>query len=107
LFDHPGFQPGQDGRGSVFFVTDFMPGDGGNHDGGAGIVNGYGIYPAGSGLCSEHGSMYASQLKRWGGRVDGYQAGSHTFRDVMDFDTVADRDNDIEAVWASVARASR
>lgn len=100
VFDHPGFEPSQDGRGSVFFVTDFMPGDGDE-----GIVNGYGVYPGDSGLASEHGSMYAGDLKRWGGRVKGYQAGSHTFTDAIAFGRAADRENDIEACWSSVRAA--
>lgn len=99
VFDHPGFGSGEDGRGSMFFVTDIQP------DGEFGIVNGYGIYPAGSGLTSEHGSMYTADLKRRGGRVKGYQPGSHTFSDVIAFDKVADRDNDVEAAWSSVRAA--
>ena len=109
-FTHPGFEEGQDGRGSMFFVTDFQPGDGSEEPWGGGVVNGYGIYPPESGLESEHGSMYARDLKRWGGRVKGYQPGSHTFRDVIDMAKVADDwrgQNDIEAVWSSVADASR
>ena len=101
VFNHPGFEPDQDGRGSVFFVTDFQP-DG---DGDAGIVNGYGVYQGESGLCSEHGSMYTRDLKRWGGRVKGYQPGTHTFRDAMGFGDAAERDNDIEACWSSVKAA--
>lgn len=109
-FTHPGFEEGQDGRGSLFFVTDFQPGDGSENPWGGGVVNGYGIYPPESGLESEHGSMYARDLKRWGGRVKGYQPGSHTFRDVMGLAKVADDwrgDNDIEAVWSSVKDATR
>jgi hypothetical protein len=106
VFDHPGFESSQDGRGSVFFVTDFMPGDGGNSPDGEGIVNGYGVYSGSSGLCSEHGSMYASQLKRWGGRVKGYEPGSHTFKDAMDFGNAAERNDDIESCWESVKAAS-
>lgn len=107
VFDHPGFDGDQDGRGSVFFVTDFQPGDGSATRDGAGIVNGYGVYAASSGLESEHGSMYASDLKRFGGRVTGYRPGSHTFRQVMGLAKTADRDDDIEQVWESVAAASR
>ena len=106
VFDHPGFEPSQDGRGSLFFVTDFQPGDGSDQPYGAGIVNGYGVYSGDSGLQSEHGSMYARDLKRWGGRVKGYQPGSHTFKDAMFFGLVADRNDDIEACWESVKAAS-
>ena len=106
VLNHPGFDGDQDGRGSVFFVTDFQPGDGSPGCGGAGIVNGYGVYAAGSGLESEHGSMYASDLARFGGRVKGYKAGSHTFRQVMGLAKVADRDDDIEHVWESVRHAT-
>lgn len=107
VLDHPGFDGDQDGRGSMFFVTDFQPGDGSPTRDGAGVVNGYGVYAASSGLESEHGSMYASDLKRFGGRVKGYRPGSHTFRDVMGLAKIADRGDDIEQVWESVAAASR
>lgn len=110
VFDHPGFDPSHDGRGSMFFVTDFMPGDGSHTEAGQGIVNGYGVYAPGSGLESESGSMYASQLARWGGRVKGYQAGSHTFRDAMDMGNASTGyhdDCEIEPAWASVRAASR
>lgn len=108
VFTHPGFDDSQDGRGSLFFVTDFQPGDGGSGPDGQGVVNGYGVYSPDSGLESEHGSMYASQLARWGGRVTGYRPGAHTFRDVMDLAKVADAygDGDIEQVWESVRDAS-
>jgi hypothetical protein len=103
MYDHPGFGSGEDGRGSVFFVTDFMPGD----SPGEGIVNGYGVYSGESGLTSEHGSMYEKDMRVMGGRVKGYRAGSHTFADAIAFGNAAEYDNDIEACWESVAAASR
>lgn len=101
VFNHPGFDGTQDGRGSVFFATDVQGEDG--------IVNGYGVYSPTSGLTSEHGSMYTADLKRWGGRVSGYQPGSHTWSDVRGLARAADAygDGDIEQVWQSVTDACR
>lgn len=105
VFDHPGFDGTQDGRGSMFFVTDFMPGDGSDQPYGAGIVNGYGVYSGDSGLESEHGSMYARDLKKWGGRVKDFQPGELTFGDAMFLGQLAYQHNDIEAGYASVQEA--
>ncbi len=70
------------------------------------ILNGYVVMPSGSGMTSEHGSMYEDDVARRGGRVSRYKPGSHTFRDAMDLGSTADYENDIEAVWDSVAAAS-
>lgn len=101
-FTHPGFEPGQDGRGSLFFVTDIQRGDG--------IVNGYGVYPPGSGMFSEHGSMYVDDLKKTGGRVAGYRPGELTFADAMKLGEQASSyssDGDMNPAWDAVAAASR
>jgi len=105
VYDHPGFGGGEDGRGTLFFATDRDP-DAGPE--GTGIVNGYTVVQPGSGLTSEHGSMYETDLRRWGGRVAGYRPGSHTFTDAMDFGDRASvyGDGDIEACWDAVKAAS-
>lgn len=104
VMDHPGFDEGQDGRGSVFFATDFQPGDGSTGRGGAGLVNGYFVAPSGSGLVSEGGSFYVEDVKKWGGRVAHYPPGTHTFADAVAFGNAADNDDDVAKCWSSLRR---
>ncbi len=91
---HPGFDESSDGRGVVFFATD--------RDAENGIVNGYMACPSGSGLFSEHGSMYERDIKAWGGRVSTYQAGSLTFSDAIRLAEEAETDQP-DAVWRAIA----
>lgn len=107
VVDHPGFDGSQDGRGAVFFVTDLQPGDGSREAWGEGIVNGYTVFSPTSGMTSEHGSMYVSDLSRLGGRVHGYRPGALTFSDAMALGNHASshEEGDIESTWQAVARA--
>jgi hypothetical protein len=70
---------------------------------GAGIVNGYMVAPGGSGMESEHGSMYETDIAGRGGRAADYKPGSLTFRDAMRLGERASAHDDIEAAWAAVA----
>ena len=84
VLDGPDFGGG-DVRGSVFFATDVQHDDEGRPE----IVNGYHWFPDRSGLTSEHGSLYADDLRRRSGMVRGRNGwspdlGALTFRDVMD-----------------------
>lgn len=85
LIDHPGF--GSDGecatRGCLYFATD--------QDSGNGIVNGYLWVPNGSGLTAEHGSMYAKDLARWGGRVANADTSRITFGQLVREECPTDR----------------
>lgn len=101
-YTHPGFESDQDGPGSMFFATDVQS----DQDGNPLVVNGYAIHPGDLGLSSEHGSMYASDLRAMGGRVAGFLAGSMTFREVADLGRRAEWGNDIEAAWDRVAELS-
>lgn len=101
-FHSPVFDSSQDGRGAMFFATDIQRGDG--------IVNGYAVYPPGSGLISEHGSLYVDDLKRQGGRVAGYRPGALTFSDAMKLGGQASSysaEGDMRPTWDAVADASR
>ncbi len=96
VFDHPGFDGDQDGRGCVFFATDRDPEE---------VVNGYFVAPPGSGLESEHGSFTTEQLSRWGGRVKGFRPGSLSFRDAMELGEKASRWSDyadMSPAWEAV-----
>lgn len=113
VIEHPGFDGSQDGRGTVLFVTDRQA-DGPNDP--YSLVNGYMVFPPGSGMDSESGSMYERDVARFGGRVAGFEPGSMTFRDAMDFanqvggyqrpgpegDWESDG-GDIEALWEALA----
>ena len=101
VFDHPGFDGDQDGRGCVFFATDRDPAE---------VVNGYFVAPPGSGLESERGSFTTEQLSRWGGRVKGFQAGSLTFRDAMELGEKASRwsnDADMGPTWEAIGAGNK
>lgn len=98
----PVFDSSQDGRGAMFFATDIQRGEG--------IVNGYTVFPPGSGLISEHGSRYVDELKRQGGRVAGYRPGALTFSDAMRLGGQASsysEEGDMRPTWDAVADASR
>lgn len=97
VLDHPGFDGTQDGRGCVFFATDRDPED---------VVNGYFVAPPGSGLESEHGSIYTKDLVRWGGRVKGFKPGSLSFRDAMELGNKAS-DGDMGPTWAAIGVAGK
>lgn len=93
IYDHPGFDGSQDGRGCAFFATDRDPEE---------VVNGYFIAPSSSGLYSEHGSFTVEDLKRHSGRVVDYQPGKLAFRDAMNLaDTVSEADT-MFPVWDAV-----
>jgi len=97
VFDHPGFDGDQDGRGCVFFATDRDPENA--------IVNGYLVAPAGSGLESEHGSLYERTLAYRGGRVASYRPGALSFSDAITLGNAASDDDDIESTWARLTEA--
>jgi len=97
VIDHPGFDGDQDGRGCVFFATDRDPENA--------IVNGYLVAPAGSGLESEHGSLYERTLAYWGGRVASYRTGALSFGDAITLGNAASDDDDIESTWARLTDA--
>lgn len=97
VFDHPGFDGDQDGRGCVFFATDRDPDNE--------IVNGYLVAPAGSGIESEHGSMREWTLRRHGGRVVSYRPGALSFSDAIALGNAASDDDDIESAWARLTDA--
>ena len=116
VIEHPGFGGGEDGRGVVLFVTDRQPDP---DDAGASILNGYMVVPPGSGMESEHGSMYQRDVAGRGGRVAGFASGSMTFRDAMALGDSArshtrpdgeggwtDAEGDIEATWEALRGAS-
>lgn len=113
VIEHPGFDGSQDGRGTVLFVTDRQA-DGPNDP--YSLVNGYMVFPPGSGMDSESGSMYERDVARFGGRVTAFEPGSLTFSDAMDFANRASSyhrpgpegdwqsdGGDIEAVWEALA----
>lgn len=100
-FTHPGFD-GVEAPGSLFFATDAQTDDRGNVT----AVNGYGVYPSGTGLISEHGSMHASDLDAMSGRVSGFEPGQMTFSDAMALGNAANWENDIEKAWDAVAALS-
>lgn len=81
---HPGFGTGGEGRtaGCMWLITDKQTDeDDSDHT----ILNGYFWCPEGAELTSEHGSIYASHLERWAGRVKDFTPGGLTFRQcVMD-----------------------
>lgn len=95
VFDHPGFDGDQDGRGCVFFATDRDPAE---------VVNGYFVAAPGSGLTSEHGSFTTDQLERWGGRASGFRPGSLSFRGAMELGDRADvyGDGDMGPTWRAL-----
>jgi hypothetical protein len=97
IFTHPGFE-GVEAPGSLFFATDAQADDRGRVT----AVNGYGVYPSGTGLVSEHGSMYASDLDAMSGRVSGFEPGQMTFSDAMALGNAANWENDIEKAWDAV-----
>jgi hypothetical protein len=74
LIDGPDFGEGS-APGCLFAATDVQAEDG--------IVNGYFWAPDGSGVFSEHGSMYFDDMKARGARVRHYQPGAMTFGDIM------------------------
>lgn len=100
VFDHPGFDGDQDGRGCVFFATDRDPAE---------VANGYMVAPPGSGLVSEHGSFRTDQLSRWGGRVADYRPGSLSFSDAMQLGNRADPygEADMAPTWEAIRGAAR
>lgn len=101
VFDHPGFDGDQDGRGCVFFATDRDPEE---------VVNGYFVAPPGSGLESENGSFKTEQLSLWGGCVKDFKPGSLSFRDAMKLGEQASRwsnDADMSPTWKAIGVRDR
>lgn len=98
VFDHPGFDESQDGRGCVFLATDQDPDE---------IVNGYMVASPRSGLTSEHGSFTTDQLSRWGGRVSGFEPGSMNFGDALELGNQSSPygDADMEPTWDAISRS--
>jgi hypothetical protein len=74
LIDGPDFGEGS-APGCLFAATDVQAEDG--------IVNGYFWAPDGSGVYSEHGSMYFDDMKARGARIRHYQPGALNFSDMM------------------------
>lgn len=81
---HPGFGLKAEGRaaGCMWLVLDKQSPEESETET---ILNGYFWCPDGADLTSEHGSIYASQLERWAGRVKDFTPGGLNFREcVMD-----------------------
>lgn len=72
MLDHD-LDGGHGHPGCVFLATDVQREDG--------IVNGYLWVPGDTDMVSEHGSFYAKDLRRKGGRVTGYTPGSLSMAD--------------------------
>lgn len=78
LIDGPDFDRTGSPRGCMFMATDIQPAEG---PGDRAIVNGFFWADKSSGLYSEHGSMYADELARRGGKIKDYKPGSMSFSD--------------------------
>lgn len=101
LIDRPWFD-GQTLSGAMFLATDVQRQEGDD------IVNGYLWCPPGTpgahrlGIAegfSEHGSMYGSELKQWGGRITSYPPGAMTFQEAHDLPDDADAAYRLVGTW--------
>jgi len=92
LIDGPDFGEGS-APGCLFAATDVQAEDG--------IINGYFWAPDGSGVFSEHGSMYFDDMKQRGARVRHYRPGALTFSDVMSDSLGTSRSEAYSAVKAA------
>lgn len=90
LATHPGFGRQGEGRtaGCLWLVTDKQsPAEGETET----ILNGYFWCPEGAELTAEHGSIHASQLERWAGRVKDFTPGAISFRECVMEELPTDR----------------
>lgn len=76
VYNGPDFGDGP-ARGSIIYATDITP------DGDDPIINGAFVFPPGTGLTSEHGSIRLSDLQRHGGRIDVPVQSPRTFADAL------------------------